>query len=116
MRVSINRNVPSSRPEVEVDGKDVELFHRIIGTFDSPYWHNRIRNILVKAGFTIGSLFREEVHPIWQASLTRVTFNLSPDMKVAVKQMRKTLADGGIKIDRDQFNIIDRRGDKHAWL
>jgi hypothetical protein len=41
-----------------------------------------------------------------------MTFDLAPDNKAAIKQLRKVLADGGIKVLRDEFNIIDRRGDK----
>jgi hypothetical protein len=107
-----NHDQHTGSESVDPDAEDARLFHDIIETFDIPFWHNRIGDILVKAGFVIGYLFREDVHPIWQASLTRLTFNLSDDRKIAVKQMRKVLADGGVKIQRDQFNIADRRGDK----
>ena len=36
----------------------------------------------------------------------------SADKKTAIRQLRKVLRDGGIKIVRDEFNIIDRRGDR----
>ena len=41
-----------------------------------------------------------------------VLLYLSPDKKTAIRQLRKVLRDGGIKVVRDEFNIIDRRGDK----
>lgn len=56
---------------------------------------------------------REEAHPIWIAWLTRTTFDLSPDKNMAIRKIRKVLQKGGIKIVHDEFNIIDRRGDKH---
>jgi hypothetical protein len=77
-----------------------------------PYWHGRIKSVLAKAGIATRRIEREEAHPVWQAWLTRMTFDLAPDNKAAIKQLRKVLADGGIKIVRDEFNIIDRRGDK----
>ena len=44
--------------------------------------------------------------------MTRERFDLSPDTKTAIRQLRKVLRDGGIKVVRDEFNIIDRRGDR----
>jgi hypothetical protein len=77
-----------------------------------PYWHGRIKRVLADAGIATRRIEREEAHPVWQAWLTRTTFDLSPDTKTAIKQLRKVLAEGGIKVLRDEFNIIDRRGDK----
>ena len=76
------------------------------------YWHDRIRRILADAGIATRRLERMEEHPIWQAWLTRMSFDLHADKKAAIKQLRKVLGDGGVKIVRDEFNIIDRRGDK----
>ena len=83
----------------------------LAGHLDS-YWHGRIQRIFADAGFVTRRLEREEAHPIWLAWLTRTTFDLSRDKKVAIKQLRKVLNQGGIKVLRDQFNIIDWRGDK----
>jgi len=76
------------------------------------YWHDRIRRILGDAGIATRRLEREEAHPIWQAWLTRISFDLDADNKRAIRQLRKVLADGGLEVVRDEFNIIDRRGDK----
>lgn len=76
------------------------------------YWHCKLRRAFQSAGFTVGRLQREEPHPIWLAWLTRTKFDLSLDTKKAIRQLRKVLRDGGIDIVRDEFNIVDRRGDK----
>lgn len=76
------------------------------------YWHDRIKCALATAGFITTRLQREPEHPVWLAWLTRATFDLSPDKKTAIRQLRKALGKGGIKVVRDEFNIIDRRGDK----
>lgn len=98
---------------IEDSDDDLALFNHIVDTFaDGPYWHHRIKSAFAAAGFITHRLEREEVHPIWLAGLTRTTFDLALDNKMAIKQFRKVLAEGGIKIARDEFNIIDRRGDK----
>jgi hypothetical protein len=92
---------------------DLSLFNHLIETFpEGPYWHRRIKRVLAAAGFATRRIEREEVHAVWQAWLTRTTFNLDPDIKTATNQIRKILKDGGIKIARDEFCIFDRRGDK----
>lgn len=99
--------------ETEDFDTDLSLFNHIVDTFpEGPYWHRRIKRVLAAAGFATRRIEREEVHPVWQASLTRTTFDLATDNKIATKQLRKILNDGGIKIARDQFCIIERRGDK----
>ena len=52
------------------------------------------------------------MHPIWQIWLTLETFDLNPDKKKAIRQLRKVLRDGGIRVVRDEFNIIDRKQNK----
>jgi hypothetical protein len=76
------------------------------------YWHETIRDILASAGFITRRIERWESHPVWIVWLTRTTFDLSPDEKTAMKQLRKMLVKGGIEIVRNQFDIISRRGDK----
>lgn len=76
------------------------------------YWHGRIQHLFAKAGIATRRIEQMEEHPIWQAWLTRETFALSPDKKTAIRQLRRVLRDGGLKIVCDEFNIIDRRGDK----
>ena len=103
-------------PQNQIEDSDVDLalFNHIVETFsDGPYWHQRIKSVLAAAGFATRRIEREEAHPsVWQASLTRTTFDLAIDNDTAIKQLRKILKDGGIKIARDQFCIFDRRGDK----
>ncbi len=76
------------------------------------FWQDRIKRIFAAVGIATRRVERMEEHPIWQAWLTRETFALSTDTKTAIRQLRKVLCDGGIKVVRDEFNIIDRRGDK----
>jgi len=76
------------------------------------FWQGRIKRILAAAGIATRRIERMEEHPIWQTWLTRESFDLSPDKKIAIRQLRKVLRDGGIKVVSDEFNIIDRRGDK----
>jgi hypothetical protein len=76
------------------------------------YWHEAIRGILASAGFITRRIERMETHPVWRLWLTRTSFDLDPDIPTAAKQIRKILVKGGIKIVRNDFDIIDRRGDK----
>jgi hypothetical protein len=76
------------------------------------YWHRRIMCVLAAAGIATRRIERMEEHPIWQTWLTRESFDLSPDKKTAIRQLRKVLRDGGVKVVSDEFNIVDRRGDK----
>ena len=76
------------------------------------FWHGRIKRIFADVGIATRRIEQEEAHPVWQAWLTRERFDLSPDTKTAIRQLRKVLRDGGIKVVRDEFNIIDRRGDR----
>lgn len=76
------------------------------------FWQSRIKRIFAAVGIATRRIEREEAHPIWEAWLTRETFDLSPDRKKAIRQLRKVLRDAGIKVVNDEFNIIDRRGDK----
>jgi len=76
------------------------------------YWHHRIKNLFAEAGIATRRIERMEEHPIWQCWLTRVSFALNPDHKPAIRQLRKILRDGGLKVVNGEFNIIDRRGDK----
>jgi hypothetical protein len=76
------------------------------------FWHGRITRLFAAAGIITRRIEKMEEHPIWETWLTRERFNLSPDKKTAIRQLRKVLRDGGIKVVRDEFNIIDRRGDK----
>jgi len=113
-KAAVDRN-QNAMPQNQIEDSDTDLalFNHLVETFpDGPYWHQRIKRVLAAAGFVTRRVEREEVHPVWQAWLTRTTFNLDPDTKTATKQIRKILKDGGIKIARDQFCIFDRRGDE----
>ena len=76
------------------------------------FWHGRIKRSFADVGIATRRIEQEEAHPVWQAWLTRERFDLSADKKTAIRQLRKVLRDGGIKVVRDEFNIIDRRGDR----
>jgi len=98
-------------PQVLDDASTSRVIQMLHGENDL-FWHERIKRIFAAVGIATRRVEREEAHPIWQAWLTRERFDLSPDKKTAIRQLRKVLCDGGIKIVRDEFNIIDRRGDK----
>jgi hypothetical protein len=83
-----------------------------ISTVPQPKTPDRIRRIRTAVGLTTRRIERMESHPVWLLWLTCTTFNLDTDTKTATKQLRKVLIKGGIKIERDAFYIIDRRGDK----
>ena len=91
------------------DASEDRIFQLLHG---DDYWHGRIKRVLADAGIATRRIERQEAHPLWQAWLTRISFDLDPDKKVASKQIRRVLVKSGIKIVRDEFNIIDRRGDK----
>jgi len=74
------------------------------------FWHRRIKSLFAEAGFETRFMVREEAHAVWRVALTRTTFNLAPDNDSAVKQLRKVLLQGSIKVERGVFSITDRRG------
>jgi len=80
--------------------------------YGDHYCHETIRRILASAGFFTRRIERMESHPVWLLWLTRTSFDLAADNPTAAKQIRKVLVKGGIKVLRDEFDIIDRRGDK----
>ncbi len=77
------------------------------------YWHDRIKRILTAAGFATRRIEQMESHPVWTMHLTRTTFNLAADQPTAAKQIRKVLVKGGIKIQRNELNIVSRSKD---WI
>ena len=95
-----------------LDGASKDRVMQMLLGENDCYWHHRIQHLFAEAGIATRRIEQMEEHPIWQAWLTRETFALSPDKRTAIRQLRRVLRDGGIKVVRDQFNIIDRRGDK----
>jgi hypothetical protein len=107
-------NLPNyqSLPE-DVDDPVVLMEHVCRVVEDGNYWNAKIKSAFATVGFLTTRIQREDDHPsVWLAWLTRTTFDLSPDHKTASRQLRKALNRGGIKVVRNEFNIIDRRGDK----
>lgn len=106
-------NLPKNQPLPEDVNDPVVLMEHVYRVVEGDdYWHDRIKCALATAGFSATRLQREPEHPVWLAWLTRTTFDLSPDHKTAIRQLRKALVQGGIKVVRNEFTIIDRRGDK----
>ena len=99
-------------PLAVLDGASTSRVIQMLHGEDDLFWQGRIKRIFATVGIATRRIEREEVHPIWQAWLTREKFDLSPDRKTAIRQLRKVLREGGLKVVRDEFNIIDRRGDK----
>jgi hypothetical protein len=106
-----NQRAQNHTADVDFDfaTSEADICARLV---DDQYWHHRIKRAFETAGFKMRRIEHEEAHPVWQAWLTRVSFDLAPERRMAVKQLRKILLDGGIKIARDEFNVIDRRGNK----
>lgn len=100
--------MPRNRIE-EIDEVSIERVHQMLG--DGPYWHDRIRRVLTVAGFAVRRLERQEPHPIWEVYLTRISFGLAADKTVASNQIRTVLVDGGLRVVRNEFNIVSRSGD-----
>lgn len=99
-------------PLAVLDGASTSRVIQMLHGEDDLFWQGRIKRIFATVGIATRRIEREEAHPIWQAWLTRESFDLSPSKKIAIRQLRKVLRAGGLKIVRDEFNIIDRRGDK----
>ena len=87
------------------------LINMLVGEGDL-FWHDTIRRVLAAAGFDTDRIEREEYHPVWQLTTTRKTFALASDTDTAIGQIRSVLSKGGIRLKRDEFNIIDWRKDK----
>ena len=98
-------------PEVLDDASTSRVIQMLRGEND-PFWHGRIKRLFAAAGIATRRIERMEEHPIWQAWLTRKTFDLALEKKAAIRQLRRVLRDAGIRVVRDEFNIIHRRGDK----
>lgn len=101
-----------TKPPVDPDAASIDRVIQMLHGENDLFWQDRIKRIFAAVGMATRRIEREEAHPIWQAWLTRERFDLSADKKTAIRQLRKALRDGGIKVVRDEFNIIDRRGDK----
>ena len=106
------RKKKTSLPLEVLDDASTSRAIQMLHGEDDLFWQGRIKHIFAAAGIATRRIEREEAHPMWQAWLTRERFDLSPDKKTAIRQLRKVLRDGGIKVVSDEFNIIDRRGDK----
>ncbi|MEI6786379.1 MAG: hypothetical protein WCQ21_36340, partial [Verrucomicrobiota bacterium] len=91
-------------PEVLDDASKDSVLQMLHGENDL-FWHGRIKRIFADVGIATRRIEQEEAHPVWQAWLTRERFDLSADKKTAIRQLRKVLRDGGIKVVRDEFNI-----------
>ena len=98
-------------PEALKDSETIKncMFELLYGGL---FWHEEIRRLLTTAGFIARRIERMENHPIWRLWLTRTSFDLAADQRTAVKQIHRILVKGGIRVVGDQFDIIDRRGDK----
>ena len=82
-------------PEVLDDASKDRVFQMLHGPNDL-FWQDRIKRIFAAVGIATRRIEREEVHPIWQAWFTREGFDLNPDKKTAIRQLRKVLRVGGI--------------------
>ena len=108
------RTICQSRtlPVEVLDDASKEIVDQMLHGKNDHFWHHHIKRVFAAAGIATRRIERMAEHPIWQAWLTRETFDLSPDKKLAIRQLRKILCEGSLKVAHDEFSIIDRRGDK----
>jgi hypothetical protein len=99
-------------PPINLDTASMGRVMQMLHGENDHFWHHRIQRVFAKAGIATRRIERMEEHPIWRAWLTRRSFALASDTRAATLQLRRILSDGGIKIVRGEFNIVDWRGDK----
>lgn len=103
----------SNRPPLEdLDAASTSLVLEMLHAPNDLYWHHRIKNLFADVGLATRRIEHEPHHPVWRVWLTREHFALAPDNDTAIKQLRKILRDGGLKVVNKELNVIDRRGDK----
>ena len=76
------------------------------------FWHGYIQRILAAAGFETHRLEREAEHPLWQLWLSRTTCDLAEDDNTARRKILFLLNRGSLHLEREDFNILHRSGDK----
>ena len=96
----------------EVDDACVSKEHVLTMLNGDDYLHERVWKVFAQAGFGVGYIAKDEEHPVWTILLKRTSFDLSSNTGIARKQLRNLLTDAGLKIEADEFNIFDRRGDR----
>ena len=100
---------PNSSTEA-IDQACITIERAIDAATDSDnYWTGRVRNAFVKAGLGVHRLEREEHHPVWIVWLTVGAGDLPTDIKLASKQIRKSLAKAGLKIGRNELSVLEQR-------
>ncbi len=99
-------------PPINLDDVSMGRVMQMLHGENDHYWHHRIQRVFAKAGIATRRIECMEEHPIWRAWLTRRSFALASDTRAAILQLRNILRDGGIKVVRGEFNIVDWRGEK----
>ncbi len=91
-------------------GLKERIIEAVTGT--DGYWPKRVEDALTKAGFGVRYLLREEYHPtVWKALLTRGALDLPNDNQAASKQIRRALAQQGIRIAAGELTVTGQRRD-----
>ena len=73
---------------MDPDAASIDRVIQMLHGENNLFWHDRIKRIFAAVGIATRRIEQEEAHPVW------------------------LLRDGGIKIVRDEFNIINRCGDR----
>ena len=58
--------------------------------------HRTVQAILSAAGFVVRVVVKHECHELWEARMKTGIFDLSPDLRLASRQIRRLLVLGGI--------------------
>jgi hypothetical protein len=56
----------------------------------------KVKAVLTKAGFVVRVVVTHECHELWEARMKVGVFDLSPDLRLASRQIRRLLVLGGI--------------------
>lgn len=77
---------------------------------EDGYWLQRVGEAFAKGGFTVRRLEREPAHlSVWTAWLTASRVGRPGDKKGSAKQIRKVLAQAGLKIRAGELSVLDHR-------
>jgi hypothetical protein len=100
--------IPQPMPE-DPDDSDA-MMERLAdaATGADGYWPDRVKQAIAKAGFAVRSLEREAHHPVWIVWLNVGSGDLPADRKLAVKLIRKALAEAGLRIHAGELDVVER--------
>ncbi len=106
------KNLPAL-PECPDDSDATLQLLLEVAARDETFLPQRVQCAFADAGFTVRRCEREETHPtVWTIWLTRISMDLSKNNQVAGKQIRRALAEHGLKIGPGEFTVLEQRDNK----